>query len=131
MVFDSSSEARTVGYPNELIQVLINILNNARDIILDKDLKEQKIFITIDEKEDSHSIYIQDCAGGIPDGDLKKIFNPYFTTKKEEKGTGLGLYMTKVILDKVGAKISVTNVNVVAGEEKCIGAKFNISLVKA
>jgi len=131
VVFDSSSEARTMGYPNELIQVLINILNNARDIILAKDLKEQKIYITIEEKEDNHCIHIQDCAGGIPEGDLKNIFNPYFTTKKEDKGTGLGLYMTKVILDKVDAKISVTNVNVVVGEEEYLGAKFNISLVKA
>jgi len=131
VVFESKSQVKTTGYPNELIQVLINILNNARDIILDKKLKEQKIFITVVEAPTHHCIHIQDCAGGIPEEHLRDIFNPYFTTKKEDKGTGLGLYMTKVILDKVDATISVTNEKVQVNGKEFMGARFNICLVKA
>jgi len=130
VIFISESEAKTIGYPNELIQVLINILNNARDIILDKNLKEQKIYITIEDIDKYHCIHIQDCAGGIPNGHLVDIFNPYFTTKKEDKGTGLGLYMTKVILDKVDATISVSNEKVEVDGKEFLGARFNICLVK-
>ena len=130
IVFDSKSDVRTLGYPNELIQALINLLNNARDVIVSKNLREQSIFITIKENEEKLCLFIQDCAGRIPDEYLKDIFNPYFTTKSEEKGTGLGLYMTKVILTKVDATISVKNETVVSNGISYKGAKFEICLKK-
>ena len=130
IIFKSNSSAKTIGYPNELTQVLINILNNARDIILENNLKKQNIYIVVEEDSSYVYISIQDCAGGVSDDIIDDIFNPYFTTKNEDEGTGLGLYMSKNILDKIGAKISVTNEKVSIEKEEFLGAKFTISLVK-
>ena len=130
IVFKSNCDAKTLGYPNEITQVLINILNNARDVILEKNLTKQNIYLTIDESEEFVYINIQDCAGGIPSDIIDDIFNPYFTTKDEEHGTGLGLYMSKTILDKVDATISVSNETVMLDDKEFKGARFSICLVK-
>ena len=130
ITFESNSEAKTIGYPNELTQVLINVLNNARDVILEKKLVKQNIYITIEEHSSTVCIHIQDSAGGIPVNILGKIFDPYFTTKDESAGTGLGLYMSKTILDKVNAKISVSNEEITLNGKEFFGAKFTICLDK-
>jgi len=93
-------------YENELIQVVINILKNAEDAFESKNVKNPKIDIIVD----SNVLIIADNAGGIPKYILEKIFDPYFSTKKKKNGTGLGLYMSKVIVeDHCDGKLVVTN----------------------
>ncbi|NPA65906.1 MAG: ABC transporter substrate-binding protein [Epsilonproteobacteria bacterium] len=85
-------------YINELIQVLLNILNNAIDALIECDRKEKKIKISV-EVEDDVKIYIQDSACGIPEEIVERLFEPYFSTKGKN-GTGLGLYMSQMIMQK-------------------------------
>jgi len=89
-------------FPNELKQVLLNIIRNAEDILIERNVKNP--YILISTKHDKNNnlciIDIKDNAGGIQDEILDKIFNPYFTTKDERNGTGLGLYMSKQIVEE-------------------------------
>ncbi|QOY55302.1 FIST C-terminal domain-containing protein [Candidatus Sulfurimonas marisnigri] len=89
-----------VGYEDLLEQVIINILANARDAFEDIESADKFINITIDMKENIPIIVIEDNAGGIPEEIRDKIFNPYFTTKEQGKGTGIGLYMSMDIMKK-------------------------------
>ena len=86
-------------YVNELIQVLLNIINNAIDAYENKDLQSKKIILKVDIEGDLLNISIQDYAGGIKKKFKKKIFEPYFSTKGKN-GTGLGLYMSQMIIQK-------------------------------
>ena len=91
---------------------LLNLLMNARDAFDGSDLKDKKIkiFTTIDEN--FITLNIQDNAGGIPQDIINKVFNPYFTTKEQGKGTGIGLYMAKQMVESIeGSSISVEAVN--------------------
>lgn len=111
------------GYHNELMQSLLNIVNNAKDSILKKRESDKKFKGKIDLNISNYLNYAQieisDNGGGIDEKDMKKIFDPYYTTKN--KGHGIGLYMTKVIIeDKMGGSISVIN--------KTNGANFIIRL---
>ena len=85
-----------VGYKSEFSQVILNILNNAIDVLKERDIKNRKIWIRINGKK----IEIEDNAGGIPEDIKDKIFEPYFTTKFQSQGTGIGLYMSKVIINQ-------------------------------
>ena len=98
-------------YKNELLQVLINILSNAKDAFEEKNLeKNKKITIEYKDLKRVQEIIISDNAGGIPEGIIDKIFNPYFSTKSNKNGTGLGLYMCKTIIEKhFEGKINVLN----------------------
>jgi len=87
-------------YPNELKQVLINIINNAREAIEHHRSDERKIMIRCVREEKFCTIAIEDTGGGIPPAIVDKIFDPYFTTKFESQGTGIGLYMAKMIVEK-------------------------------
>lgn len=93
------------GYANEFSQVIINLLNNAKDAIDEKLQEHDTIFknpivkIDIFKEENEIIIHIEDNAGGIPANVLNRIFEPYFTTKEEGKGTGIGLYMSKTIIE--------------------------------
>ncbi len=84
---------------SELIQVLINIIKNAIDILSERD-QEREIWINAFEEKESVYIFIEDNAGGIDKKIHTKIFNPYFSTKKEKNGMGLGLYMSKLIIQE-------------------------------
>lgn len=100
------------GYVNEFSQVIINILQNAKDAILEikASFENRNILIDIYSQEDDIKIIIKDNAGGIPHSIINKIFEPYFTTKEEGKGTGIGLYMSKTIIEtNMQGKISVSN----------------------
>jgi two-component system, NtrC family, sensor kinase len=88
------------GYENELMQALINILNNARDELVSRGAQKPKIVVTVKRDGDMAKITIRDNAGGIDDSVLEKIFEPYFTTKEQGKGTGIGLYMAKTIMEE-------------------------------
>jgi len=95
-------------YDNEIMQVILNILKNAQDNFKDKDIKNQYIKITIENR----TITICDNGGGIPKAIINKIFDPYFSTKNEMNGTGLGLYMSKTIIEEHhNGKLSVKNID--------------------
>lgn len=85
------------GHPNEYGQVLLNILTNARDVLLERGVKEPRIEIRAWEEEGRSVLTIADNGGGIPEDILHKIFDPYFTTKELGKGTGVGLFMSAAI----------------------------------
>jgi signal transduction histidine kinase/ABC-type uncharacterized transport system substrate-binding protein len=108
------------GYKNEIMQSFLNIVNNAKDALLEKnDYKNRNIEIKLFNENKYLVITINDNAGGIDEKSISDIFNPYFTTK--ENGHGIGLYMSKVIIeDKMGGSISVRNVE--------NGAMFTIRL---
>lgn len=129
--FKEEKSYLTVGYPNELIQVLINIMNNARDEITSKRVKYNSIDIEIKEIDKHIVIQVCDHAGGIPVDILDHLFEPYFTTKDDEKGTGLGLYMSKSILEKVNGEIEVVNITKDINGDKVKGALFSIKLLKS
>ena len=86
-------------YANELIQVILNILNNAIDVYVNSDRENRSIIIDIEDRGSKVAISIKDNAGGIKQEFIKKIFEPYFSTKGKN-GTGLGLYMSKMIIEK-------------------------------
>jgi len=89
------------GYPNEFAQVIINILNNAKDAFEDnKETKERQIIIRAYHSDEQLHVEIADNAGGIDSAVLERIFDPYFSTKAEGKGTGIGLYMSKMIIER-------------------------------
>lgn len=87
------------GYPNEFSQVLLNILTNARDALLERCIEEPQIAIRAFAENGRAVVTVTDNAGGIPPEIMPKIFDPYFTTKAPNKGTGIGLYMSKVIIE--------------------------------
>jgi len=94
-------DIKVFGYENELKQVLINIVSNAKDAIVNNNIDEDGLIkIDIVSDEENLTINISDNAGGIPSTIKDKIFDPYFTTKFKSQGTGLGLYMSKIIIEK-------------------------------
>jgi len=86
-------------YANEIIQVLLNIINNAVDELIERDIQEPKVTINLFNREKEVVISIADNAGGIDDEHIDSIFEPYFSTKGKN-GTGLGLYMSQMIMQK-------------------------------
>ena len=93
---------KVLGVSNELAQVLINLIQNSKDAFRQNEIKDKNIFISL--KEDLNKKYllleIEDNAGGIKEENLDSIFEPYFTTKHKSQGTGLGLFMSKMIVEK-------------------------------
>jgi signal transduction histidine kinase len=109
------------GPQGEFSQVILNILSNARDAIKEKQIKEGIVEVELSATDDAIIISIGDNAGGIPEDVLPKIFDPYFSTKNKTQGTGIGLYMSKTIIEKhFEGKLEAYN------EEK--GAVFTITL---
>ncbi|ABL01187.1 PAS/PAC sensor signal transduction histidine kinase [Pelobacter propionicus DSM 2379] len=93
-------DVRTEGYPSEYMQALLNILNNAKDVLLERRVPRPLICITIFRENRRAVVTIRDNGGGIREDVLPRIFDPYFTTKEQGKGTGIGLYMSKAIIEK-------------------------------
>ena len=109
------------SFASEFQQVILNIINNAKDVLLEKEINNGKIYINISRNKNIGIITIEDNGGGIPNDITSRIFDPYFTTKEQGKGTGLGLYMSKMIIEQnLGGKLEVTN--------NAHGAIFTISL---
>ncbi len=107
---DLRTAHKSLTHPNELQQVFLVILNNAIDILIEKELVSPSIRIKI--SRDSKYIYVNICdnAGGISEDKLDKVFEPYFTTKHKSQGTGLGLYISKLIVeDSLNGELSVKN----------------------
>ena len=88
-----------ISYPNELKQVVINLLKNAEDVLLEKAIDNPKIVIKSYIHIGKYILEVSDNAGGIDEGIMDKIFDPYFSTKIRKDGTGLGLYMSKIIVE--------------------------------
>ena len=116
------NENKILGFKNELSQVIVNLLVNAKDAFSErKDISYAQISIDIKEIKQHIEITVQDNAGGIPQKLLARIFEPYFSTKGEKNATGLGLYMCKIIIEQnMEGSLHVHN------EDK--GARFVISI---
>lgn len=116
---------------NELIQVVINILNNAKDQLQAQNKEIKLIIIEIYSNDEFVSLSIKDNAGGIPDDIIERIFDPYFTTKEDNDGTGIGLYMAMEMVTKhMYGKLTVEN-DIYKYEGKVHkGANFTITLPK-
>jgi PAS domain S-box-containing protein len=101
--YDSNMPIQIFGYKKELAHVLINIIANARDAyeLIHSETKIIEVALYKNENENKIYIVVRDHAGGIPDEHMDKIFNPYFTTKEPGKGTGIGLYMSKRIMQEI------------------------------
>ena len=112
-------EEKVYVIEGELIQVVLVLLNNARDALKQSDQSEKWIKIKIAKTKSSYVIEVEDNAGGIREEHLKKVFEPYFTTKFESQGTGIGLYMSKMIVEE-----SLDGTLVASNTLK--GAKFTI-----
>jgi len=105
----------------ELSQVILNIINNAKDILIERKIEDKKVYINISKKGSFALITIEDNAGGIPNEILPKIFDPYFTTKHQLHGTGIGLYMsTSIVSGSLKGKLYAKN--------SLNGAKFYIEI---
>jgi C4-dicarboxylate-specific signal transduction histidine kinase len=100
-----------LAYENELIQVILNLLNNAIDAFEHLEKKEKKIELFAQEEENFISLFVKDNASGIAEENMNKLFEPYFSTKGKN-GTGLGLYMSQMIIQKqFGGEIDVQSSN--------------------
>jgi len=88
------------GSSSQLSQVFLNILNNAKDILIEKNIENKVVLVEVQKYEDDVVISISDNAGGIPDEVVQKIYDPYFTTKHKSQGTGIGLFMSKRIVEQ-------------------------------
>lgn len=121
------------GYENELIQAFINIINNAKDALIENMIDDDSkfIFISTYYKNDILNVSIKDAGGGISKDALSRIYEPYFTTKHQSVGTGLGLSMAyKIITEHHKATIKAVNEEYQHNQKNFIGANFIISFEK-
>ncbi|MDD2337644.1 MAG: transporter substrate-binding domain-containing protein [Geobacteraceae bacterium] len=120
--FDANPLLAAYGYPKEYAQVLLNILSNAREAFKGKGVGKPKVSIQAVAENGKAIVTVSDNAGGIPDANIDRIFDLYFTTRESYGGTGIGLYMSKNIIEKnMGGILSVRNTE--------YGAQFRIELV--
>lgn len=100
LIFSEKNQFFTEGLEGELVQAILNILANAKDILIDRNIYDPTIWFNIFEKKGKCVIQIKDNGGGIRFEPVSKIFEPYITSKHANTGTGIGLYMTKTIIEK-------------------------------
>jgi two-component system, NtrC family, C4-dicarboxylate transport sensor histidine kinase DctB len=111
VIFHIIEDATIFGYKNEYSQVILNILSNAKDILLERKIQNPKIDIEIKNGNNYALVKIKDNAGGVDSSIIDKIFEPYFTTRHQTQGTGIGLYMSKNIIERnMNGYINVTNI---------------------
>ena len=121
MVNIEQSNTKIFSNKENISQVILNFIYNARDILVERKIQNPEIHLSLQKKDTHFIITIEDNAGGIEDEYMHKIFDPYFTTKHQSVGTGLGLTMCySMITTKLNGKISVSN--------SSKGAKFIMSL---
>ncbi|AXH08802.1 7TMR-DISM-7TM domain-containing two-component system sensor histidine kinase [Malaciobacter halophilus] len=108
LTLEVKKDRRVYSYENEYSQVVLNLITNAKDVLVQREIKRAKIEIVIDVKANCSITTVCDNAGGIDSKTIQKIFEPYFTTK--EKGSGIGLYMSKTIINShFKGDLKVTN----------------------
>jgi len=123
VIINIDKNTKLNNYLNEYQQVILNIMKNAKDVLVEKKVKNPYIKITAYEENDYVVLFIADNGGGITVEPKGKIFEPYFTTREDSDGTGIGLYMSKIIVDKnMKGKLRVRNTK--------DGAKFGIHIPK-
>lgn len=115
---DPGGDIQVNGYANEFAQVVLNLLVNAKDAVMASRTEGGAIHIAVEEAGDWVRVIVSDNGGGIPEAALPRMFDPYFTTK--EKGSGIGLYMSKMIVEHMGGSIT--------GENADGGARFVVTL---
>ena len=117
------------GYENELMQAFINIINNAKDVLVaNENLENKYIFIDVKQIDNQCEIIIKDNGGGIMISIINRIFEPYFTTKHKSRGTGLGLSMAyKIVTEMHNGTIIASNVTYEYNGEKYTGACFTMT----
>jgi len=131
IIFDLNKSNISNGLPSELSQVFLNILNNAKDATIENNIQNKFVHVRSSEDELNNIIFIQDNAGGIPENIITKIFDPYFTTKHQSQGTGIGLYMSKDIIEKhMNGLLTVKNKTLILDGIEYNGASFKISIPK-
>jgi C4-dicarboxylate-specific signal transduction histidine kinase len=109
---DEQSKVDVYGYSNEYAQVLLNIFSNAKDVLVERNVAAPRISINISRADDRSVVTITDNGGGIGSDSMPRIFDPYFTTKDKTQGTGIGLYMSKIIIEQnMGGSLSARNVD--------------------
>ncbi|TLP35733.1 cache domain-containing protein [Arcobacter arenosus] len=130
IVKNNTKDFQTYGLKNELIQVVINLINNAKDELEKIDQEEKYIFIDSYIENQEIILTILDNAGGVPKEIIEHIFEPYFTTKHQSQGTGIGLYMTEEIITKhLNGSIDIKNHEYYYNDKKFLGAKVTIKLI--
>ncbi len=98
------------GYEREFAQVILNLITNAKDILVQREVIDPQIEVTIDRGEGDVLVTVEDNGGGVKEEEMEMIFEPYFTTKSSAKGTGLGLYISKMIIENnMNGELSVIN----------------------
>ena len=128
-IIKNIEDIKILSSENELIQVILNILNNAKDALNKIENSKKLIFISIYLKNEEIFIEIKDNAGGVDNDIVEKIFDPYFTTKHQSQGTGIGLYMSQNIIKNIlNGHLKVSNDTFIYEGVEYIGAKFTISL---
>jgi signal transduction histidine kinase len=109
LTIDVKDDREILGYEREFSQVILNLISNARDILIEKNIEEPRINLNIENSSHLQIIEVSDNAGGIKEENFDLIFDPYFSTK-DVKGTGLGLYIAKLIIERnMGGELSVHN----------------------
>ncbi len=130
-IIKNIDDSTIFGSKNEFMQVIINIINNSKDEFEKSSSEHKYIFIDVKKSKNKVLVKIKDNAGGIETQVIDKIFEPYFTTKDELKGTGIGLYMSKQIIEKhMNGKIDVSNQHYVYNDIECRGAIFEMSFLQ-
>lgn len=124
-----TEEINVIGHENELTQAILNIIKNSNTALIQNNKEDERfIFISI-TKNDKISITVRDNAGGIAEDIIDKIFEPYFTTQHQARGTGLGLYTThQIIVDNMKGHIDVQNIEFEYLHKQYKGAQFHITL---
>lgn len=128
VIIKNLDNLKILGYKNELIQVYMNILSNAIDSL--DDLEDEIKIIQISSKIENNKLILEflDNAGGINEEIIDKIFDSHFTTKSEKQGSGIGLYMSKIIIDKSHGELKVSNKTFEYNSKTYKGANFMIIL---
>ncbi|PLY07815.1 MAG: hypothetical protein C0625_04420 [Arcobacter sp.] len=124
----SLDEIEIYGYPNELVQVVINLVSNSKDAFKDKNIKNRYIFIDIEKDKNSIILSIKDNANGIEENIIDRIFEANFSTKDAPLGSGIGLYMSqRLISESMRGSIKATNVKYKYKDNIFTGVLFKIS----
>jgi PAS domain S-box-containing protein len=117
------------AYPNSIIQVIINMICNAKDAFNQNNCEHRNIFISLKREKENIYIIIKDNAGGVPTEIINKIFEQKFTTKGKDGGSGIGLFMSlRLIKESMGGDIKVNNVSYEYNKNKFKGAEFIVTL---